>query len=66
MSLDFEERSSVTALQLSKSIWAEGSTVAGAVPEGWLPIGDASSLFDTMFKGNDPRYLTCIVDRSMH
>ena len=38
-----------------KSIWAHGATgagVMGAVLEGWLPIGDATTGYSATFEGN--------------
>ena len=41
--LDFKNGSTNTA---EFSIWAEGSTATGAVPEGWAPVGSFSAIFE--------------------
>ena len=62
-SLDFEDADGDGTAD-DKSIWAEGSTVAGAVPEGWLPIGDNTNLFTAVFEGNDHTISNLYIDRS--
>ena len=64
--LDFKNGSTNTA---DYSIWAEGSTAVGAVPEGWLPIGDNSTdasdtRFTAVFEGNDYTISNIFIDRS--
>ena len=59
-SLDFEDADGDGTAD-DKSIWAEGSTVAGAVPEGWLPIGGT---FKAVFEGNNHTISNLYIDRS--
>ena len=75
-SLDFEDADGDGTVG-DKSIWAEGSTVAGAVAEGWVPIADNStaanlsdnsaaaddSRFTAIFEGNDYMISNLYIDR---
>ena len=57
-SLDFEDADGDGTAD-DKSIWAEGSTVAGAVAEGWPPIGGA---FKAVFEGNNHTISNLYID----
>ena len=68
-SLDFEDADGDGTVG-DKSIWAEGSTVAGAVAEGWVPIGDHStnlddSRFTAIFEGNDNMISNLYINRAI-
>ena len=59
-SLDFKNASTDASMF---SVWAEGSTTADAIPEGWTPIGNNFTPYLSVFEGNGHTLSSLFIER---